>query len=198
MTKRPKTTTRIDPALEPLTVPLSNLTSLKGNPRKGDVAAVARSYETFGQRKPIVARRTGENSAGPTGEVIAGNHQLAAAKKLKWERIAVVWTDDDELTAKAYALADNRTAELGSYDLENLAEMANAVSADAELMKATAWTTDDLAKILSQGEPAAPSAEEQALPEGFAVIVYCEDEDQQAELLNRFLGEGLNVKGLVS
>lgn len=36
--------------------------------------AVARSYATFGQRKPIVARREKDG-----GIVLAGNHQLAAA-----------------------------------------------------------------------------------------------------------------------
>lgn len=58
-----------------LTFPVDRLTPLPGNPRHGDVDAVARSYATFGQRKPIVARREGEG-----GIVIAGNHQLAAAR----------------------------------------------------------------------------------------------------------------------
>ena len=48
--------------------------------------------------------------------VIAGNHQLAAARKLGWDQIAVLYVEDDELTAKAFALADNRTADLGTYD----------------------------------------------------------------------------------
>lgn len=91
--------------LVPLAVPLDILESLPGNPRRGDVAAVVRSYAEFGQRKPIVARRRGG------GVVIAGNHQLAAARELGWDEIAVVWVDDDEVRAKAFALADNRTAE---------------------------------------------------------------------------------------
>jgi hypothetical protein len=61
--------------LERLAFPVEKLTPLPGNPRHGDVQAVARSYATFGQRKPIVARREGDG-----GIVIAGNHQLAAAR----------------------------------------------------------------------------------------------------------------------
>ena len=58
------------------------------------IEAVARSYEAFGQRKPIVARRLRRERNGfPTGEVIAGNHQLQAAKSLGWTHIAVVFTD---------------------------------------------------------------------------------------------------------
>lgn len=188
----------IAPELQALAVPVDNLKSLDKNPRRGDVQAVAASYEAFGQRKPIVARRTGENENGNTGEVIAGNHQLAAARKLGWEKIAVVWTDDDDVTAKAYALADNRTAELGHYDIENLAAMVDDVSADAELMKATGWTADDLAKILTSGQPEAPSGEPEVIADTYAVVVYCRDEAHQTELIEKFLKEGLDVKGLMS
>jgi hypothetical protein len=50
----------IVPDLEGLAFPVERLTPLPGNPRQGDVQAVARSYATFGQRKPIVARREGK------------------------------------------------------------------------------------------------------------------------------------------
>jgi hypothetical protein len=39
-----------------------------GNPRKGDVEAVARSYATFGQQKPVVVQRRGRKTV-----VIDGN-----------------------------------------------------------------------------------------------------------------------------
>jgi ParB-like chromosome segregation protein Spo0J len=92
--------------LQSLAINIDKLSFLEGNPRQGDIEAVAKSYKQFGQRKPIVATTD--------HVVIAGNHQLAAARQLGWDEIAVVITDDDELTAKAFALADNRTAELGS------------------------------------------------------------------------------------
>ncbi len=141
------TTPQIAPDLLALAVPLGRLDSLPGNPRKGDVDAVARSYAKFGQRKPIVARR-----AGDRGVIIAGNHQLAAARQLGWQEIAVVWTDDDDETAAAFALADNRTAELGGYDEAALAAMLSSVE-DAELFAATGWTDADLAGLLAQLEP---------------------------------------------
>ena len=100
--------------LMPLATPISDLRTMPGNPRKGDVEAVKRSYDRFGQRKPIVAL--------PDGTFIAGNHQLLAARALGWKEIAVVRVDDDDQTAKAFALADNRTSDLGSYDDEALAD----------------------------------------------------------------------------
>jgi DNA modification methylase len=130
--------------LERLAFPVDSLTPLPGNPRRGDVQAVARSYATFGQRKPIVARRQGEG-----GIVIAGNHQLAAAQQLGWTHIAVVWVDDDDITAKAFALADNRTADLGSYDDCDLLAMLQAVhDADAALFASTAYDEHALAELI--------------------------------------------------
>jgi DNA modification methylase len=131
--------------LAALATPVDRLSLLTGNPRRGDVDAVARSLSTFGQRKPIVARRD--------GTVIAGNHTLQAARKLGWPEIAVVWVEDDDATAKAFALADNRTAELGSYDDEALAALiAEVQEADAELLAATGWDGTDLADLMSKLE----------------------------------------------
>ena len=135
----------IAPDLKPLARPIDDFHLLEGNPRRGDVQAVARSYERFGQRKPIVARRD--------GTVIAGNHQLLAARSLGWTEIAVVYVDDDDLTASAYALADNRTADLGSYDTEALAELIAEVSVDLDLLLATGYTPDDLDELIASLDP---------------------------------------------
>jgi hypothetical protein len=99
--------------LEVLAVPLKDLKLQKGNARKGDVDAIKRSYERFGQRKPIVAHKK-------TKAILAGNHQYQAAKDLGWDKIAVVWVEDDAETAKAFSIADNRIGQLGEWDLENL------------------------------------------------------------------------------
>lgn len=122
--------------LRPLARPIDSLTLLPGNPRRGDIDAVARSYERFGQRKPIVARAD--------GTVIAGNHQLQAAQRLGWDEIAVVVVDDDDLTAKAYALADNRTGDLGAYDEELLEALLAEVAMAPDLLAATGFDAVDL------------------------------------------------------
>lgn len=80
-----------------------------------NLKAIMDSLSKFGQRKPIVVHGT---------VVIAGNGTLEAAKSLGWEYIDVtkVPADWDMDTAKAYALADNRTAELAEWDLDILTE----------------------------------------------------------------------------
>ena len=78
--------------------------------------AITNSLQQFGQRKPIVVTSQ--------GVVLAGNGTLEAAKNLKWDYIdvSVVPWDWDEKTARSYALADNRTAELADWDEAVLTE----------------------------------------------------------------------------
>jgi site-specific DNA-methyltransferase (adenine-specific) len=128
--------------LKPLATSIEKLKLLPGNPRRGNIEAVAKSLDAFGQRKPIVALTD--------GTIIAGNHTLQAAQSLGWTEIAVVFVEDDEATAKAYALADNRTAELGDYDNQALADLISDVQLlDKELFQATGWNNDDLLQILA-------------------------------------------------
>lgn len=104
------------------TVPLSKLVPDPANARTHDtrnLAAISRSLELFGQRKPLVVAR------GNGGElvVIAGNGTLEAAKALGWDtiKIAQVPDDWDADKARAYAIADNRSAELAEWDAAALA-----------------------------------------------------------------------------
>jgi DNA modification methylase len=60
-----------------------------------------------------------------------------------------VWVDDDDTMSKAFALADNRTAELGDYDEEALAALIGEVGAlDPELLEATGWDSKSVSDLL--------------------------------------------------
>ncbi len=106
-------------------VPLASLTPDARNARKHDdrnLAAIKGSLKAFGQQKPIVVTMD--------GTVIAGNGTLAAAQALGWTDIAVVRTVLADNDAKAFALADNRTAELAAWDDEILNGTLKALEAD--------------------------------------------------------------------
>jgi len=88
------------------------------NARKHDdknLKAIAESLKQFGQRKPIVVW-------GRT--VVAGNGTIVAARSLGWKEIQVARIPDDwdEQRVMAYALADNRSAELAEWDEQVLTE----------------------------------------------------------------------------
>lgn len=98
-------------------VPIENLRHDPTNVRKHDarnLEAVKLSLERFGQQKPIVAKKD--------GTVIAGNATLAAARELGWLEMMVVFTKLDGDEAKAYAIADNRSAELAEWDWQQLSD----------------------------------------------------------------------------
>ena len=147
-------------SLRNLAVPIDSLQGLPGNPRVGDVDAVAASLDRFGQRKPIVVRKD-------DGTIIAGNHTWQAAKKLGWAEIAVAYVGDDDVTAQAYALADNRTAELGSYDEQALKDLIDKVAAvDPELVRISGWSDEAVQELLDKIEAAQPKALKQdVIPE---------------------------------
>lgn len=110
-TPSPRRLTYISRNLRPLAVPVSSLKLDEQNARrhpKTNIAALTESLRRFGQQKPIVIT--------PDGTVIAGNGLLAAAKKLGWKYVAATRTDLKDRKARAYALADNRTNELSSWD----------------------------------------------------------------------------------
>lgn len=130
--------------LLPLVVDIDTLNPLEPNPRRGDVEAVKASYTRFGQRKPITA-----NDRKGARTVTAGNHQLMAAKELGWTKIAVVWTEDEEEEMLAWAIADNRTGDLGYNDPEDLFEILNSLND----LDGTGYTEEDRDAMLSILEP---------------------------------------------
>jgi DNA modification methylase len=130
----------IAPALQPLAVPIESIELHPRNPRIGDVEAVAASLHRFGQLKPLVVQAS-------TMYCVAGNHLLLAARSLSWTEIAVNVEAMDDATATAYMLADNRTADLGSYDDDLLAAIL-AEQAAADNLSATGYDTDDVAALL--------------------------------------------------
>ena len=130
-----------------LAYPIEKLCTLPGNPRKGNVAVVANSYRQFGQQKPIVARKSEEDS--DMGIVLAGNTQFQAARdELGWTHIAVSWVDDwDDKKAAAFALADNRTHDMGEYDDQALLDMIVEVSDNDDLFQASGYDEDYFAML---------------------------------------------------
>lgn len=135
---------KIDKSLHGLLVEVNSLISLPGNPRKGNIDAIVASYSEFGQMKPIVVR---PNDDG-TSTIIAGNHQVMAAKRLGWTHIAAVPMDADDGRAIAFALADNRTSELGKTDPALVTELLGDVIEDfSDLFVELGWDEFEIAAM---------------------------------------------------
>ena len=141
-------TCNVPDALVPLLVPLDALRLDPRNARlHGDrnLAAIRRSYERFGQQKPIVVNAE--------HQVVAGNGQVAAARSLGWTHIAAIQTDLAGHEALAFALADNKTSELAEWDAETLATLiAELQEEDAALVEATGFDEADINALLAPPE----------------------------------------------
>ena len=98
-------------------VPIGEIRPYKNNPRRNDgaVDAVAASIKNFDFNQPIVVDKN--------GVIIVGHTRYKAAQKLGMTEVPIIRADDlTEEQAKAYRLADNKTAELADWDFAKLDE----------------------------------------------------------------------------
>ena len=152
-----------------------------------NVEAIKASLRRFGQQKPIVVDFN--------NVVRAGNGTLAAARELGWAEIAVVRTNLAGADAAAYAIADNRTAELAEWDQEGLA--AQMAGLDEELKVAAGFAEGELAQMLGAVAQGAGAAEaDLAVQEVYQIAVTCRDEAEQRELFERLKAEGWECRVL--
>ena len=106
-------------------IKISDLSLDPANVRKHDrknLDAIKASLRKFGQQKPIVV--------DAKGIVIAGNGTMTAAQELGWTEIAAVRTELAGVEATAFAIADNRTAELAEWEDDKLDVVLRSLQAE--------------------------------------------------------------------
>ena len=133
--------------LRSLALPIAALTPDAANARKHDeknIEAIMRSLTRFGQRLPIVVQQQGMI-------VRAGNGRVEAAKRLGWKHIACVVVDEASVEATSFAIADNRSAELATWDDETLASLLQSLPDDARLD--AGFDDNDLKAVLDKMTP---------------------------------------------
>ena len=177
-------------------VPLSKLSADPANVRlhsPENIAAIKASLRRFGQQKPLVV---------DTSHVIrAGNGTFQAARELGWTHLDVVVTDLSGPDAIAYAIADNRTAELAHWDISALKNEFDSL--DDVLHAATGFTIENLNQLAHSipcGQPAPrDDIHEPVLPkflELYELAVECRDEADQKKLYEQLAAQGRKVRVL--
>lgn len=144
--------TKINPALASLVVPITSLTPDPRNARlhpDRNRSAIRASLERHGQQKPIVVK---------AGVIVAGNGTWEEAREMGWTEIAVVEFDgDSEALAKAYAIEDNRTAELAEWDLQILGDSLKDLG-ELNLISSATWADYEIEPLLqADWSPPPPS-----------------------------------------
>lgn len=131
-------------------VSVAELSTYHRNPRRGNVKAIKASLQARGQYKPLVVN-VGTHT-GRRMEILAGNHTFQAAVALGWKAVSVVTVDVPDEEAAQIVAADNRIADLGTYDEADLLAVLEA----AGDLSGTGYSSTDLAKLQRDlGEPVA-------------------------------------------
>lgn len=126
-------------------VPIGQLKPFDGNPRKisdKGLEKLQRSVEEFGFVNPILAQRG-------TNMIIAGHQRLKAAKAAGLTEVPVVWLDMDDMTAKAYNIADNRLQDEAEWDFTPLADLLTELDTGAFDLTLTGFDDAELAKMMN-------------------------------------------------
>jgi len=130
-------------------IKIKELSNDPANVRKHDernLDSIKASLQRFGQQKPIVV--------DGKGIVVAGNGTLDAAKSLGWKEIQIVRTELVGADAVAYAIADNRTAELAIWDDDALAQTLASLKIDESIDEAiTGFTEQEIDTLLMKFDP---------------------------------------------
>ena len=122
-------------------VPISSLTPDPNNAREHgerNLAAIKDSLCLYGQRKPLVVRK--QNMT-----VAAGNGTLRAMIELGWTKVAISARPMTNVEFAGYGLADNRSAELASWNLEVQAALADMLVEAG--VRPVGLTMDELAAL---------------------------------------------------
>lgn len=147
-----------------------------------NIEAIKGSLVKFGQQKPIVINKK--------NIVIAGNGTLAAFKDLGWKQIKCVVSDLDDLNQMAFALADNRTAELAEWDVDILNQQLAQLDLNDFDLDEIGFDDINLEGFETKDDD--ESKNEKKIV--YKIIVEFKNEDEQTELFSELNERGFCVK----
>jgi len=150
-----------------ITIPIAELSPDPANARRHpthNLDAIKASLRRFGQQKPIVIDQA--------NVVRAGNGLLEAAKAIGWTEISVVRTELSGAEATAFAIADNRTAELAEWDLEVLGAQLEALQTEGFGLEELGFDEDELEQLLGMTETEGRTDPDEVPEEPDAADVY--------------------------
>jgi len=173
--------------------PIDRLIPYARNPRthsEAQIAQIAASIAEFGFTNPILV--------GSDGVIIAGHGRLAAAQKLGLETVPVVVLD--HLTPsqrRALMIADNRIAENAGWDEELLRVELDELKEFGFDLELTGFDDKEISNLLDENNDLSSYADQQ-VREQFLVLVECNDDFEQRNLIERLTDEGYVCRALTS
>lgn len=168
-----------------ITYQLTDIKPYDNNPRNNEEAVqyVANSIQEFGFKVPIVIDKD--------GVIVAGHTRYKAAQRLGLDKVPCIVADD--LTPeqiKAFRLADNKTAEIATWDFEKLSLELN----ELEMYEMSVFGFDEESE--ESAEPTEREDLSDKVGETFEIIIECENEEEQETVYNKLVEDGFKCRVL--
>jgi len=116
------------------------------NPRVGNVELIKESVDANGFFGALVVQRS-------TGHILVGNHRWKAAREAGLPTVPVLYVDVDDARALRILLADNKTADAGSYNTSVLADVLKALEGQPEGLLGTGYSAQEFDALLASLAP---------------------------------------------
>ena len=129
-----------------MTIENVTLTSISPDPDNArnhderDILAKMAILRKYGQQKPLVVDKN--------DVIVAGNGFYEAARRLEYKTIAVVRTGLEGAEARLYAIADNRTGEMSTWNLPVLQATLGVLALDGLDLTVTGWNDIEIQGML--------------------------------------------------
>lgn len=172
---------------------VDDLLPYAGNARthsKKQITQIAASIREFGFVNPVLI--------SDDGGIIAGHGRVMAAQKLGLDHVPTIALGHlSEAQRKALVLADNRIALSAGWDEELLAVELTGIRDLGMDVDVIGFSEAELNRAFGGGSKGGRGAE-QLGDMAYRIVVECENEQQQHDLLQRLEAEGLTVKALMT
>ncbi len=171
-----------------------------------NIEVIKNSLRQWGQYRAFVVQKHSE-ALGLEHVIVVGNGMYQAMTELgTFDTVAVEIRDLPDTERRALSIQDNKSSDLSEVDRDKLGDILRNLPVEDVLL--TGFDKAELAEfdIRLDGELWGPGKDEddQNVPGdadnidvSFRVIVDCEDEQHQVELLERFEKEGLKCQALM-
>jgi len=130
--------------MEIKTVDIGKLSPFEGNPKrhpKEQIDKIVRSFSEFGWTNPLLV--TKDNM------IVAGHARVEAARKAGIKKVPVIYLPFDGKKALAYAVADNKLAELAEWDFTKMADLMTELDDGEFDLELTGFDMSEIEEIMN-------------------------------------------------
>ncbi len=186
--------------LWPLMQPIDSLVIDPNNLKdhgEADLPSHAASLKSFGIRRLVVVQRKNRR-------IEAGNGTVMAAKSNGWTHVPVLFMDDDDDRAKAFAAADNMVATLALWNEDRLKNQMTEIGGllaefDLDGLLQATLAGCGLGELLDGVEEPEipdeePAGDDEQIELSHKVTVTLKDEDAQVKFLAEMIKRGYDAK----